>query len=302
MHQERQIHRIDPPRLKGPVVDHRRNRVPHRIGDDAVNLRIARDLLDAVQIPQLAGGHLPGRSAFRRIGRGIGVQAAENRRKNARGEPGLTHRQQHGVRLRIGPREFQHLAVVGGLLGGGDDLVAVGRNPLQAPHDGIGGGRPSVVVVGDQQVRVRPQRFHAFSRHFRAFDFDVHRLGARRDRQFENLDLFLDAAVEAAHILVAAAGGQDGAVGVPRQKSADGRDPLLGLGQVIQTKFEEPLARVVLADGVRQERLGFGKSEGDTNPGERSPRWHRSQNSITRCKRLRSSADAARDLEQAQTA
>jgi hypothetical protein len=48
---ERQIHRVHAPRLKAAIVHCGRDRMLYGIGDDAVDLRRARDLLGAVHVP-----------------------------------------------------------------------------------------------------------------------------------------------------------------------------------------------------------------------------------------------------------
>src|ERR1051326_392515 len=52
MNQKWQIHRIEPARLECTIVNRRRNGVPDGIGNDAVNLRPARELLDAIEMTQ----------------------------------------------------------------------------------------------------------------------------------------------------------------------------------------------------------------------------------------------------------
>ena len=184
--------------------------------------------------------------------------------------------------LRIGPGYSENPVIVGRLLGGGDDFVAVGGDALHAAHHGFDGRRASVVVIRKQHVGVGAEGFQARSAIFGAFDFDVDGFGAGGDGGFENSHLLFDAAVEAAHVLVAAAGGEDGAVGVARQKLADGGDALFGLRQVVQAEFEEAFAGFVFTARVRQQRLGVGKTEGDADAREWSAWRHRRQNSISR--------------------
>ena len=137
-------------------------------------------------------------------------------------------------------------------------------------------------MIGEQDVGVGAEGFEARSAVFGAFDFDVDGLGAGGDGGFEDAQLFFDAAIEAAHVLVAAAGGEDGAVGVTREEAADGGDALFGFGQVIQAEFEEAFTGFVFTAGVRQQGLGVGKAEGDADARKGRAWRHRSQNSISR--------------------
>jgi len=62
-------------------------------------------------------------------------------------------------------------------------------------------------MVGEQQVGSRAQAFQARAATLGAFDLQVDSLGAGGDGCFEHPQLLLDAAVETAGILMAAAGG-----------------------------------------------------------------------------------------------
>jgi len=66
-------------------------------------------------------------------------------------------------------------------------------------------------------------------------------------------------------ILAAAAGGQDGAIGVARQEFANRCSALFRLGQIIQPEFEEFFAGVVFLVRVRRERFRIRKTERDTD-------------------------------------
>jgi hypothetical protein len=64
-----------------------------------------------------------------------------------------------------------------------------------------------------------------------------------------------------------AAGGQDAAIGVRREKLADDRDALLGCGKVVETDLEEGFSRVHFAARVFEQLLRVGKAQGDADPG-----------------------------------
>ena len=65
---------------------------------------------------------------------------------------------------------------------------------------------------------------------------------------------------------MAAAGGQDAAIGMRGEKLADDGDALFGSGQVVQTEFEKGFSRVHFAAGMFQQLLRVGKTHGNANP------------------------------------
>ena len=91
-------------------------------------------------------------------------------------------------------------------------------------------------------------------------------MSAGVDRGVQNADLVFHAAVELSVILMAAAGGQNAAIGMRGEKFADGGDALFGSGQIIEAKFEEGFARVDFPARVFQQLLCVGKAHGDADP------------------------------------
>ena len=102
-------------------------------------------------------------------------------------------------------------------------------------------------------------------RHSSALISRVDRLRARRDGRFEDAELLLYAAVETSVILMPAAGGEQRAIGMALQELADRRDAVLGVRQIVQTKFEKAFARLVLRAGVVQKLVHGREPEGDTD-------------------------------------
>jgi len=100
------------------------------------------------------------------------------------------------------------------------------------------------------------------------FQSPRHGLGAGFGAGLEYADLILDAAVVAAVILVAAAGGQDGAPGVTLENRPNHVDTLFRAVQVIQAELEERFAGCGFAVGVLEKLSWVGNAEGDANPGE----------------------------------
>src|SRR5262245_40129338 len=99
----------------------------------------------------------------------------------------------------------------------------------------------------------------------RAFDFDVDRSRAGVDRRVQNLDLLLHTAIEMSAILMPAACGEYGALGILGQKSANGFDTLLRSWQVVQTKFQERFSRIRLLSCARQKFFDRRKTQGYAN-------------------------------------
>ena len=212
--QERQIDGIHAFRLKCAVVHGGRNRVAHRIGNHAVDLGGFAQLLDAIEMAQIARTHLSGGGAFGVHRRGVGVDAAEDRREHARGEAEFAHGEHDHAVLgqRLGGGQDAH--VVGGLARGGDDLIGVGLHLHDAVDDRVHGRRGFEVVIGDDDVGAAAELAQAVLRHLGGFDFDIDGVGAIAYGEIQHGKLLLDAAVELAVVLVAPAGGQQDAIGI----------------------------------------------------------------------------------------
>src|SRR5882724_3245250 len=73
---------------------------------------------------------------------------------------------------------------------------------------------------------------------------------------------------------MAAAGGEERAVGVLLQEVANRADANFRIRQIVQAKFEEALATRDLRTSVRQKRLHIGESEGDAGLRERLAKRH----------------------------
>jgi hypothetical protein len=91
----------------------------------------------------------------------------------------------------------------------------------------------------------------------------------------KNPDLFLDAAVVAAVILMAPAGGENGAAGVGFEELGDGADAVFRVGKVVETELEKSLAGVVFLCSFTDECGRIREAQGDTDPGQRVGRSHR---------------------------
>ena len=124
------------------------------------------------------------------------------------------------LRERLGRGQDAH--VVGGLARRGDDLVGVGRHAHHAVHDRVHGRRGFEVVIGDDDLGAAAELTQPFLGDFGGFDFDIDGVRAVAHGEIEHRELLFDAAVELAVVLMAAAGGQDDAVGKLFQEAADG--------------------------------------------------------------------------------
>jgi hypothetical protein len=67
-------------------------------------------------------------------------------------------------------------------------------------------------------------------------------------------------------ILMAAAGGQDTAIGMCGEKLADNGDALFGSGQVVKTEFEKGFSGVNFPACMFQQLLRVGKTQGNADP------------------------------------
>ena len=100
---------------------------------------------------------------------------------------------------------------------------------------------------------------------FGAFDFDVDGTGAVADGRFEDANLLLDRAVKAAVVLVPAAGGEDGNVGIGLEKAGDGGGAGGRIREVVETEFEKTLAAFDFSAGVLEQFFNRGQPEGDAD-------------------------------------
>jgi ABC-type transporter Mla subunit MlaD len=95
---------------------------------------------------------------------------------------------------------------------------------------------------------------------FGGFDFDVDGLRAVLDGQIEQRKLLFDAAVESPMVLVAAARGEDDAVGKAFQEAADGGGALRRLIEKVEAEFEEGFTGFGFAMRVFQQRGNIGQA------------------------------------------
>ena len=120
--------------------------------------------------------------------------------------------------------EREHAAVVGRLASGGDHLVRVRRDAHHAAHHRIQRRGAAEVVIRNDERRARAQGFEMGGDVLGRLDLDVHGGGSVRDGRLEQADLLLDAAVEAALVLVPPNGRQ---AAPARYRKAEGRDALV---------------------------------------------------------------------------
>ena len=103
---------------------------------------------------------------------------------------------------------------------------------------------------------------------FGAFDFDVTARAPASMAAARMRSILFNTAVEAAVVLVTAAGGEDCGVGVQAQKLADDGDAFLGRRQVVEAEFQEALALAGLAARLFEKALGVGETECDADARE----------------------------------
>ena len=127
------------------------------------------------------------------------------------------------------------------------------------------------MMPGDDQLRGRAQRRAAIRHHLGGFDLDIDGARSILNREIENTQLLLDAAVEFAVVLMAAAGGEDGAVRIAFQKLRDGLGALNRIAQIVETEFEEVLAGLGFAAGLFEETRNVRQTERNADSGKRTP-------------------------------
>jgi hypothetical protein len=162
--------------------------------------------------------------------------------------------------VRFGERE--NARVIRRLAGCGDDFVAIGRNAQHASQYHFGRRRAVVIVIGKNHLAFSAQCFQTRDAILGTFDFYVHGASAGVQRRVQNSNLIVHAAVEFSVILMAAAGGQQAAIGMRGEKFADGGNALFGSGQVIQAEFEKRFPGVDFAARVFEQLLRVGEAHG----------------------------------------
>ena len=130
---------------------------------------------------------------------------------------------------RLGRR--QHAQVVGRLARRGDHLVGVGRHFHHAVDHRVHGRRGFEIVVRNDDLRPSAELAQPVLRNLGGFDLHVDGMGAVAHRQVEDGELFFDAAVEFAVVLMAPAGGQQDAIGELFQKAWNGGGAGAGLSR-----------------------------------------------------------------------
>ena len=109
---------------------------------------------------------------------------------------------------------------------------------------------------------------------FGALDFHVDGADAGVAGGLQNTDLLIDAAVKPSIILAAAAGGEQHTIGMARQELSNGRDAPLRKRQIIQTKLEEALPRLVFDTGMAEQCFHVLEAECDADLWKNCPRRH----------------------------
>ena len=124
----------------------------------------------------------------------------------------------------------------------GGDLVDVGRELRQAPHDSVERGRHFEIVIGKDQARLPAEALGDFRGRFGALDLEIHQRRAGRDGLFEKSSLAVQPAVESAAVGCAAASGEDGDAREAAGDAPHHGDAAFRVVERIQAKFEKPLS------------------------------------------------------------
>ena len=115
---------------------------------------------------------------------------------------------------------------------------------------------------------------------FGSFDLDIDGARAALDSELKDSQLIVDAAVEPAVVLVAAARGENGAVRMLAQKRGNRFGPRGGIGQIIDAEFQKILAGIRFATGLFEQPRNVGKSECDADFRKRTPLCHSGNQNI----------------------
>ena len=108
----------------------------------------------------------------------------------------------------------------------------------------------------------------------RGFDLDVHRLCPTAHRHVQDSELFLHAAIELAVILMAAARGQNRAIGKLIEKTGNRLGALAGVGEEIQPELQERFPSLGLTLRVFQKGGNVRQAQCDADTWERSGLRH----------------------------
>ena len=267
--QERQIDGVHAFGLKRAVVHGGRDGVAHGVGNHAVDPGGFAQLFDAIDMAQEARAHLPGGGAFGVHGGGVGVHAAEYGGEHAGGKPEFAHGQDDQAVLGQRFGGGQHAHIVARFARRGDDLIGI-RLHLHDPVDHrVHGGRRFEIVIRDDNVGAAAELAQTVLRRLGGFDFDIDGVRAIAHGQIQHGKLLLDTAVKPAVVLVAPAGGQEGAIRVLFEEPRDRLRAIAGTVQVIQAEFEEHLAGLGFAAGVLDQGWNVRQAQRDAYPGER---------------------------------
>jgi hypothetical protein len=108
-------------------------------------------------------------------------------------------------------------------------------------------------VIREDDLGAPAERAQPLRRDFGGFNLDVNRMGPVAHRQIQNRQLFLDAAVELASILVTAASSDQAAVRESIDKYANGLGALTGIVQIVEAELQEGLAGLGFPLGMLQQ-------------------------------------------------
>jgi hypothetical protein len=118
-------------------------------------------------------------------------------------------------------------------------------------------------------------QFRASFRHYLSrFNFHVDRPRTVLNRQIENLELILHAAVVFTVILMPPARGQNRTCGIIGEELSDGLRAQSGVGEIIEPELKEIFAGFSLPTGLFEKPGNVRQSKRDTDPGERAPLRH----------------------------
>ena len=144
-------------------------------------------------------------------------------------------------------------------------LYASAGTRKHAPQHDFHRGRAFEVVVRENEPHAAPEYVELLYGDFGGLYLQIDGARPGFDRGVQNADLVLDAPVEAAVILVAAASGKNLALRVAGEQMTHHTNTLLRIVQVVQTEFQESLSGVDLMTGLFQQLVRGREAERNGN-------------------------------------
>jgi hypothetical protein len=121
------------------------------------------------------------------------------------------------------------------------------------------------MMPGDDELGAGAKAFAAIGHDFGGLDFHVDGAGAGLNGEIENTQLFFDAPVKTAMVLMAAAGGENRATRILAEELRDSAGAHSRIGQIVEAELEEVLAGLGFALGLLEQARDIGQPKRNTD-------------------------------------